>query len=318
MDDSLYRILFLFTDLIMPMTAGYILYQKKIISDRLCSKLITINICFIYTLLAALSFWSIPLSWSLITLPILGCLLVLVPGVIGFFTFAERYHSPRSRGAWYMSAMMTNLSTLGGLCAFIIYGPDGFAYTQLIGTFQLVMVILVCFPLAAIFQQYAENRSKAARRPPLLPMLLTRNQLPILGMFLGLLLNVLGIERPTFFSSLFSSFVHIGAWFGLLPVGCLVNFDHVKPYLVRTLDLIPLHFVIIPIIFYVPSLFLFDDPVIQGVILLEAAAPTAINAVVTSRLFRLTVDLSVASFLSTTVIYILVFFPVLFALVHLL
>ena len=163
MDDSVYRIVFLFTDLIIPMTAGYVLYHRGIISDALCSRLIAINISFVYTILALLSFWSLPLSWSLLVLPVLGCLLVLVPGVIGFFTFADRYHSPRSRGAWYMSAMLTNLGTLGGLCAFIIYGEVGFAYTQLIGAFQMVMTILVCFPLAAIFQQYAENRSQAAR-----------------------------------------------------------------------------------------------------------------------------------------------------------
>ena len=43
-----------------------------------------------------------------------------------------------------------------------------------------------------------------------------------------------------------------------------------------------------------------------------AAAPTAINAVLTARLYKLNVDLTVASFLVTTVIYLLLFYPLFF------
>ena len=49
-----------------------------------------------------------------------------------------------------------------------------------------------------------------------------------------------------------------------------------------------------------------------GSVLLIAAAPTAINAVLTARLYKLNVDLTVASFLVTTVIYLLPFYPLFF------
>ena len=43
-----------------------------------------------------------------------------------------------------------------------------------------------------------------------------------------------------------------------------------------------------------------------------AITPTAINAVITARLFKLNVDLTIAAFILTTVIYLLVVFPLFF------
>ena len=56
MNDAQLRILFVFTDLILPLVLGYYLHQRSIISDRLCNRLISFNIIWICTLLS--------LSWA--------------------------------------------------------------------------------------------------------------------------------------------------------------------------------------------------------------------------------------------------------------
>lgn len=311
MDEKLFRILYVFTDLATPLLAGYIAYQRGRISDALCNALIRFNIIVMATLLAVLSFWVMPLSKSLLWLPLFSALFMLVPGSIAYLTFARRHKDALSRGAYYMSAMLTNIGTIAGLSAFILYDEVGFAYVQIVSSFQVGLLVLVCFPLAAMFR--AQGAKEGTRvHLSLRELFLTPNQVPVLGLIAGLALNVYGVERPAVFGTAFQALVHIGAWTALFPVGCLVDFSRARPYIKKTADLIPLRFLLTPLIFFGLCRLLFADSVLIGSVLLIAAAPTAINAVLTARLYKLNVDLTVASFLVTTVIYLLLFYPLFF------
>ena len=311
MDEKLFRILYVFTDLATPLLAGYIAYQRGRISDALCNALIRFNIIVMATLLAVLSFWVMPLSKSLLCLPLFSALFMLVPGSIAYLTFARRHKDALSRGAYYMSAMLTNIGTIAGLSAFILYDEVGFAYVQIVSSFQVGLLVLVCFPLAAMFR--AQGAKEGTRvHLSLRELFLTPNQVPVLGLIAGLALNVYGVERPAVLGTAFQALVHIGAWTALFPVGCLVDFSRALPYIKKTADLIPLRFLLTPLIFFGLCRLLFADSVLIGSVLLIAAAPTAINAVLTARLYKLNVDLTVASFLVTTVIYLLLFYPLFF------
>ena len=311
MDEKLFRILYVFTDLATPLLAGYIAYQRGRISDALCNALIRFNIIVMATLLAVLSFWVMPLSKSLLWLPLFSALFMLVPGSIAYLTFARRHKDSLSRGAYYMSAMLTNIGTIAGLSAFILYDEVGFAYVQIVSSFQVGLLVLVCFPLAAMFR--AQGAKEGTRvHLSLRELFLTPNQVPVLGLIAGLALNVFGVERPAVLGTAFQALVHIGAWTALFPVGCLVDFSRALPYIKKTADLIPLRFLLTPLIFFGLCRLLFADSVLIGSVLLIAAAPTAINAVLTARLYKLNVDLTVASFLVTTVIYLLLFYPLFF------
>ena len=311
MNETIFRLIYVGTDLIAPLIAGYLAYQRGFISDARCNAVIRFNIIVMATLLALLSFWVMPLSKSLLWLPLFSALFMLVPGAIARLTFARRHREPLSRGAYYMSAMLTNIGTIAGLSAFILYGEAGFAYVQIVSSFQVGLLVLVCFPLAALFR--AQGAADAHRvHLSVRELFLTPNQVPILGLLAGLSLNFLGVERPAVFGAAFQSLVHVGAWTALFPVGCLVDFSRARLYIKNTVDLVPLRFLLTPLIFFGLCRLLFDDPVLIGSLLLIAAAPTAINAVLTARLYKLNVDLTVASFLVTTVLYLLLFYPLFF------
>ena len=311
MNETIFRLIYVGTDLIAPLIAGYIAYQRGFISDARCNVVIRFNIIVMATLLALLSFWVMPLSKSLLWLPLFSALFMLVPGAIARLTFARRHREPLSRGAYYMSAMLTNIGTIAGLSAFILYDEAGFAYVQIVSSFQVGLLVLVCFPLAAMFR--AQGAADAHRvHLSVRELFLTPNQVPILGLLAGLSLNFLGVERPAVLGAAFQSLVHVGAWTALFPVGCLVDFSRARLYIKNTADLVPLRFLLTPLIFFGLCRLLFDDPVLIGSLLLIAAAPTAINAVLTARLYKLNVDLTVASFLVTTVLYLLLFYPLFF------
>ena len=312
MDSEYSRLVYVFTDLIAPLIVGYFLHRKKLLPDKFTNLLIKFNVIVVYTLLTLLSFWVLPLTRDLLFLFPFGALYVIVPGIIGALTFAKFHKSLLNRGAYVMSAMLSNIGTLGGVCAFILYNEEGFAYTQIIGSCQNILLVLVCFPLAQYYHEkhFAGNNVEHAQK--WWQSLFSVNQMSILGIIAGLILNANGIARPEILSEFFQGLIHFGAWTSLLPVGFLLNFSHTKYYYTRVWDLAILRFLIMPAFIYFASRILFSDAILLNTLLICAMAPTAINAVLTSRLYKLNVNLAITSFIMTTAIFLLVLFPALF------
>ncbi|WP_302297437.1 AEC family transporter [Mitsuokella multacida] len=317
MDTANLRLIFVLTDLIAPLTVGYVLHQRQLVSGEAINKLIRFNVVCIYTVLALLSFWVLPISWSLLTVPIFGFLLILVPGAIGTVAFARHLGSWLDRGAYIASAMLANIGTLGGVCAFILYDEQGFAYTQLIGTCQNILLVLVIFPMAQYcYMKHTHAVRKTDRLHSFCDMFFSLNQLSLIGMAAGLLFNAYGIERPPALAPVFQGLVHIAAWIAMLPVGFLIDFQQVRRYAHRVRSLTALRFLITPAIFGVLIYLFVDDPVTQGTLVICSFCPTAINAVLTSHLYHLTTDLAVASFVITTGAFLPILFPALFFLLR--
>lgn len=317
MDTVNLRILYVFTDLLLPLIVGYILQQHQLVSEAAMNKVIRFNVICVYTALSLLSFWVLPLSWSLLLIPFFGFLLVLLPGAIGYLLFARHMKNLLDRGAYIASAMLANLGTLGGVCAFILYNEEGFAYTQLIGTCQNILLCLIVFPLAQYYHlKHTRTLKKTSRLASLRAMFLSLNQLSLIGMIIGLALNESGIPRPAGLGPIFQSLVHIGAWIAMLPVGFLIDFKQVRAYAKKTQSLVALRFFVTPLIFAELTELLVSDPVARGTLLVLAFCPTAINAVIASKLYQLNVGLAVSSFVITTAAFLLLIFPILFFLLR--
>lgn len=317
MDTVNLRILYVFTDLLLPLIVGYILQQHQLVSEAAMNKVIRFNVTCVYTALSLLSFWVLPLSWSLLLVPLFGFLLVLLPGCIGYLLFARRIENLLERGSYIASAMLANLGTLGGVCAFILYNEEGFAYTQLIGTCQNILLCLIVFPLAQYYHlKYTRTLKKTNRLASLRAMFLSLNQLSLIGMIIGLALNQSGIPRPAELGPIFQSLVHIGAWIAMLPVGFLIDFKQVRIYARKTQSLVILRFLVTPLIFAGLTGLLISDPVVRGTLIVLSFCPTAINAVIAAKLYQLNVGLAVSSFVITTAAFLLLIFPVLFFLLH--
>ena len=314
MNEETYRLLYVFTDLILPLIVGYYLHRFNCISDRLNSFIIKFNVTTVYTLQTLLSFWVLPISVALFLLIPFSTLFVLLPGLIGALTFARKHKNMLNHGSYIMSAMLSNLGTLGGVCAFILYGEQGFAYTQIVASCQNFMLVMICFPLAQHYRNKFERKesSSSYNLKYLLSKFISVNQISVIGIALGLLFNFYGIPRPQVFGHIFTFLVHFGAWTALIPVGYLINFSKARYYYSRVWDLALMHFVIVPVIIYIAAKMLFDNEILLNTLMICAITPTAINAVIASRLYRLNVNLAVASFMMTTAMFLCIIFPILF------
>ena len=308
------RLIYLGTDLILPLIVGYLLYQRRLLSDAAVNLLIRINVIVFFTLLSLFSFWALPLTRDLLILPAFFAFIILFPGFISWRFLGRRFHSPIDRGTHLISALLSNIGTLGGICAYIIYGEPGFAYAQIGGACQNLILVLLAFPAAQYYYLLHKNRGRSARLDgrAFLGLLISWNQLSLLGMAAGLLLILFGAVRPPVLSSAFSYLIHISAWFAMLPVGSLINFRRARHFVYLTLDMIFLRFLLVPLVAYFAARLVISDPVIRNALVLFAGVPAAINATLTARLYHLNVDYTIAVFLVTTILYLTVLFPAVF------
>jgi len=70
---------------------------------------------------------------------------------------------------------------------------------------------LGCFPTARYYQHQGSGQEGPALPLSFSALFFTRNQLPVLGLAIGLLLCLKGVPRPAIFGSLVNPLIHISA-----------------------------------------------------------------------------------------------------------
>lgn len=319
MSEASSRILYIFLDIVLPLAVGYALKQRRLMSPAQCNFLIRFNIICIMSVLALLSMWVLPLKPDLLSLPFFAFFNAFFPLAIIFLLHRQRRFTDKiDKGSYLISAMPSNAASLGGLCGYLLYGEIAFAYAQLLGVFQNLVMFFVLFPMA----YYYHNSGQSANIPAFLKsnwknIFINWNQLSIVAIIAGILLYISGVPRPAVLGQFFQGLVHVNAWAALLPVGYLIEFSHLKVYCKPTLDLIPIKMILTPAVSYILAVQFTSDPVLLGALLIMMATPCAINALITTRLYDLNVNLSMAPFITTTILYILILYPAFYLLVSL-
>ena len=304
------KLLYLAIDLLLPLAIGQACRSQTRLNASFFQRMIILNICLVYPVLAALTIWSLRLNYELVGLPLMGVLLCIIPGAAAYLLVERKFDSELDKGSYLLSAMLSNTATLGGLCTYIMYGEAGFAYTQMAVILQNVVMFMFCFPLAQYY--YQKSIGRPFDRQSVISLFINRNQLPVVGMAIGVALNVSGVVRPFFLEVLVDPLVHLGAWTALVPIGYSIDLYGMRRYYGKILDLLPIKLVLTPLAAYVLAKFVFEESVLINTIVILAAMPTAINAVVAVQLNKLNVDLATASFVLTTAACLLVALPILF------
>lgn len=300
----------------LPLALGYYCRRRNWLSENFCNKIIEINITVFCTILAMLSFWNLPLNHSLLWLPFFGIILSFIPGLAGYLFAHGRYTDGPDKASYLASAMLSNIGALVGLCTFFLLGEQGFAYIQIIALFQNLVFFLFCFPMSQYYNNILHKKTGNLEKVTFTSLFLNRNQLPVLGVAIGMLLYTGDVPRPEAFSSVFKFLIHLSAWTSFIPIGYSFQFNEMKHYYRSILNLLPVKFLITPLAAYLIAIQLFNDPVIIGTIIMAASAPVGLNAVVLARLYDFNVHVAGAAFFLSTVFFLFFIYPALFFLLH--
>jgi len=303
------KLFYLLVDLIIPLAIGILCRYQSKLSNDFFQRLIVFNIGVIYPILSILTIWNLSLNYSLIWLPIIGVLVCIIPGIAAYFLVNSKFRSELDKGSYILSAMLSNTTTLGGLCTYILYGEVGFACTQMFVMLQNVVMFMFCFPLAQYY--YQKSVSSKFGKLSLSALFINRNQLPVAGMAIGLILNLEGIVRPAFLELMVAPLVHIAAWTALIPIGYAIDTAGMHKYYSGILDLIPIKFILTPVAAYIIARLLITDETVLEIIVILATMPTAINTVIAVQLHKLNVNIATAAFVLTTAVFVCIELPAL-------
>lgn len=286
---------------------GYGMRRSARFRLDLFNRMLDIAIVGIEPILTCVSFWVIPLELQLVYLPILGIVMVVIPGIFAFLRVNRKYEASLDKGGFILGAMLSNRGVIGILTVFAVYGETGYALVQIIMLTSPLILQLFCFPLAEHYYQSHYKRER--NRIPLLSIFFNRRQMPLLGIVMGVGLNLSGVFRPDILGEIFPYLVHISAWLFVIPVSYSLIFQELQKHWKNSLDVLWIKFLVTPILMYLLLQPMNIGGTAQDVLLILSFAPTAINAVITARLFRLNVNVPMTAFVMTTIIYLLFILP---------
>lgn len=142
------------------MLAGYAAKQRRWLTPEQSNWLIRFNIIVIMTALTLLSFWVLPMRTDLLSLPFFAFFNGLLPlAVVLLLGRQRKFSSFVDRGSYLIAAIPANTGTLGGLCSYILYGEMSYAYVQIIGVFQNLLMFFVLFPMGYYYQHGGKDHN---------------------------------------------------------------------------------------------------------------------------------------------------------------
>lgn len=307
------KLLFFLFDLVLPLFVGYMLKHWKLVGEAKLSKLMVLAVLVLSPVLTLASVWVIRLDESLIWLPLFGIVMQLVPGLFEFYRTRHRYPDPRDRGSYIMSAALSNRGIVGMLSLYVLFGEIGYAYGRLIMLFGTATVYGVCFPIGQYYHQLAQSDDgDTVSRPSIRSILFSKTQLPILGLIGGAALNLYGVERPEQVGTAVPWMVHIFMWLAIMPIGHAIDIGEMKQYGRLVSGLLAVKFVFTPVVVGLLTIPFGFDPVVRNSLIVMACTPTAVNAVIVAKLHKLNEHLALTAFMLTTVVFLLIVFPILF------
>jgi predicted permease len=274
-----------------------------------------IFLIFMTPLITLNSFWSVELKGALfLTLPLVSVgvqTLSLIPALL----IAKALRLDRGeRGSFISCAMFSNTGpTLGVFLCFILYGDQGLYLASWYITLYIPYYYLFGFPLMSTISGEREKKIRNALRE------LVSNPVsivPIASMCIGVALNLAGFSRPEPLNFAVTRFLtYISSAGFSFAIGLGLNFRRSLLYIKHSLLISLIKFVYNPLtsilLLLTLGYFRSASTLPLKVAFVESFMPSAILAVVLSKIFRLNEDLANAAWILTTFL-VVPFIPAIF------
>lgn len=246
---------------------------------------------------------------KIFAMPFIGITALVLGGFLAFW-FAKMLKMPRKQtGAYIVAGGFTNIGSIGGLLCFIFLGETGYALMPFYKLFELFSYYGVGFPIAKSYSldvAEAESFSERIKKVLLDPFMLVA----LGSIFVGVALNISGLERPNFYGTINAIFVPTATILLLTSIGMAMHFGRIGKYIKEGLLIALIKFIIVPVVAttlaYLVGLGRIDQGLPMKVVMILSSMPVGFNALVPPTIYDLDVDLANANWLVTTLSLIFV------------
>ncbi len=302
--------------LVGGLVSGYLASSRLGLPEHWAKKIMTIVLVSLNWPIALFVIWQMQLTGQLIWLPIVGVILMLTITALstGLFSFLKL--DQRSRLTLILAAALSNLGYTGGaFVCYALFGAAGLALANIYLVLWLPTVYLVFFPLLKI-HELRTNVSSAGFK---LGQVLDFRCLTLPAVITALILNFTAVESPAFVSKFYiiDIFVYIASGLSFFAIGLRVNLSRLKNYINLYFPLAAVKFVLTPAValLLIALLALTGrnlTGLVQKVIIVLSATPSAVLMVTISNVFDLDGPLASALWVVTMATFVAIVVPVLF------
>jgi len=302
--------------LVCGLVSGYLASSRFGLPERFAKKIMTIVLVCLNWPIALIVIWSMHLTGQLIWLPIVGVVSMLAITALSTALFSFFNLDRRSRLTLILAGSLSNMGYTGGaFVCYALFGAAGLALANLYPVFWLPTVYLTFFPLLKI-QELRKKDSKAKFR---LSKVLDFRFLVLPAVITAIVLNLTDIESPAFIRKFYiiDILVYTASALSFFAIGLRVKLSRLKNYIDLYFPLAVVKFILTPalallIIWLLKLAGQNLTGLVQKVIIVLSATPSAVLMVTMSNVFDLDGPLASALWVVTTAIFAAIVVPALF------
>ena len=314
--DSRFRLASMFAVLVGGLTSGYLASNRFGVPERLAKKIMTAVLVTFNWLIALFVIWRMQLSRQLIWLPIVGLCLMLTSTAlsIGLFSFLKL--DRRSQLTLILAGGLSNIGYTGGaFVCYALFGVVGLALANIYLLLYLPTLYLVFLPLLKVRELRLKDSNAGFR----LSQVLDPRCLAIPAVITAIILNLTNVKPPDFVSKfhIIDVFVYIASSLSFFAIGLRVKLSRLKNYINLYFPLAAVKFILTPaaaflIIWLLALTGRNLDGLVEKVIIVLSATPSAVLMVTMSNVFDLDGPLASALWVVTMAAFAVIVVPVLF------
>jgi predicted permease len=310
------RLVSMLAVLVVGLVSGYLASSRFGLPEHLAKKIMTIVLVSFNWLIALLVIWPMQLSQQLIWLPIVGVVLMLTSTALSAALFYFLEHNRRSRLTLILAGGLSNTGYTGGaFVCYVLFGMAGLAMANIYLLLCLPTFYLIYLPLLKVREFRKEDRNTKLK----LDFLLDFRMLATPAIIAAIILNLTNIKPPAFIAKLHivDILVYIASSLSFFAIGLRVKLSRLKNYINLYFPIAAVKFILTPAIalLIIALLALTGqnlNGLVQKVIIILSATPSAVLMVTMSNVFDLDGPLASALWVVTMAIFAAIVVPVLF------
>jgi len=314
--DSRLRLASMFAVLVGGLTSGYLASNRFGVPEHLAKKIMTAVLVSFNWLIALFVIWRMQLSRQLIWLPIVGLCLMLTRTVLSTALFHFLKLDRRSRLTLILAGGLSNIGYTGGaFVCYALFGAVGLALANIYLLLSLPTFYLVFLPLLKIRELRIKDSNAGFR----LKEVLDPRCLAIPAVITAIILNLTNVKPPDFVLKfhIIDILVYTASSLSFFAIGLRVKLSRLKNYINLYFPLAAVKFILTPaaaflIIWLLALTGRNLDGLVEKVIIVLSATPSAVLMVTMSNVFDLDGPLASALWVVTMATFVVIVVPVLF------
>ncbi len=244
----------------------------------------------------------------IVLMPAIGVLAILVGGFAAFTVGKMLTLRPKQAGAFFCCGAMTNVGSVGSLVVFVFLGETAFAFVPMYRLFESIIYYTIWFPIAKSFSPQVQQGLKTRRFLKIVsdPFVLVA----LASILIGSVLNISGIPRPSWYSSINVIVIPLSSLLMLVSIGMAMKFGRISAHFMPASIIAAIKFLLVPLVAtgtaYLLGFGEIDDGIPLKVILILTSMPVGFTALVPPSIYDLDIDLANAGWMVTTALLIVV------------